>query len=91
MASYKKVQKLNQNAFQDRRKRSPESLVSMDQSAKDTRDISDHKCILIQNPAYKYKHYKFLKSEGLIGAVLVQRLPQKLYNRSPFKPAVHSL
>ena len=49
----------------------------MDQSAKDTRDTSDHKCILIRNPAYKYKHYKFYKSEGLVGAVLVQRLPQK--------------
>ena len=46
---------------------------------------------LIQNPAYKYKHYTFLKSEGLVGAVPVQSLPQKLHNRSPFKPAVHSL
>ena len=43
---------------------SPESAVSMDQSAKDTRDRLDHKCILIQNPGYKYKHYKFLKSGG---------------------------
>ena len=82
---------MNQNEFQDRHKRSPESPVSMDQSAKDTRDTSDHKCILIRNPAYKYKHYKFLKSEGLVGAVPVQRLPQKLYDRSPFKPAVYSL
>ena len=40
--------------------------VSMDQSAKDTRDTSDHKCILIRNPAYKYKHYKFLKYEGRV-------------------------
>ena len=70
---------------------SPESPVSMNQSAKDTRDTSDHKCILIQNPAYKYEHYKFLKSEGLVGAVPLQRLPQKLHNRSPFKLAVHSL
>ena len=69
----------------------PESPVFMDQSANDTRDTSDHKCILIRNPAYKYKHYKFLKSEGLIGAVPVQRLPQKLLDSSPFKPAVHSL
>ena len=46
----------------------------MDQSAKYT---SDNKCILIRNPAYKYKHYKFLKSEGLVGAVPVQRLPPK--------------
>ena len=52
--------------------------VSMDQSAKDSQDTSDHKCILIWDPAYKYKHYKFLKSEGLVGAVPVQRLPQKL-------------
>ena len=22
---------------------------------------SDHKCISIRNPSYKYKHYKFLK------------------------------
>ena len=58
---------------------------------RDTRDTSDHKCILIRNPAYKYKHYKFLKSEGLVGAIPVQRLPQKLHDRSPFKPAVHSL
>ena len=58
--------------------------VSMDQSAKDTRDTSDHKCIM-------YKHYKFLKSEGPVGAVPVQRLPQKLHDRSHFKPAVHSL
>ena len=67
---------------------------SMNQSAKDTRDASDHKCILIRNPVYKYKHYKFLKSEGLVGAVPVQRLPQKLHDRSPSKPsnlAVHSL
>ena len=71
--------------------KSPESLVSMDQSAKDTRDTSDHKCILILNPPYKYKHYKFLKSEGLVGAVPVQRLPQKLHDRFPLKPAVHSL
>ena len=35
---------------------SPEPLVSMDQSAKDTRDTSDHKCVLIRNPAYKFKH-----------------------------------
>ena len=83
--------KLNQNTFQDRSKRSPESQLSMDQSAKDTRDTSDHKSILIRNPAYKYKHYKFLRSEGLIGAVPLQRLPQKLHDRSPFKPAVHSL
>ena len=82
---------MNQNAFQDRRKRSPEYPVSMDQSAKDTRDTSDHKCILIRNQAYKYKHYKFLKSEGLVGAVRVQRLPQKLQDRSPFKLSVHSL
>ena len=93
MTSCKEVyQKLNQNAFQDRCKRSPESPVSMDQSAKNTRDTSDHKCILIRNPAYKYKHYsKFLKSEGPVGAVPVQRLPQILHDRSPFKPAVHSL
>ena len=39
---------------------------------------------------FKYKHYKFLKSEGLVGAVCVQRLPQKLHDRSPFKPKVHS-
>ena len=92
MASHKKsLLKLNQNAFQDRRKRSPEAPVSMDQSAKDTRDTSDHKCILILNPVYKYKHYKFLKSEGLVGAVPVQRLPQKLHDRSPLKPAVLSL
>ena len=84
-------QKLNQNAFQDRRKKSPESPVSMDQSTKDTRDTSDHKCILILNPAYKYKHYKFLKSEGLVGAIPVQRLPQKLNDYSLLKPAVHSL
>ena len=72
--------------------RIPKSPVSMDQSAKDARDTSDHKCILIRNPAYKYdKHYKFLKSEGLVGAVPAQRLPQKLHDRSPFKPAVHSL
>ena len=77
--------------FQDRRKRSPESPVSMDQSAKDTRDTSEHKCILMQNPAYKYKHYKFFKSEGLVGAVPEQRLPQKLHYLSPFQPAVHSL
>ena len=64
---------------------------SIDQSAKDTRDTSDHKCILIRNPAYKYKHYKFFKSEGLVGAVLVKGLPQKLHDRSSFKPAVHSL
>ena len=51
----------------------------MDQSAEDTRDTSDHKCILIRNPAYKYKHYKFLKSEGLVGAMPVQRLPPKNY------------
>ena len=70
---------------------SPESPVSMQQSAKDTRDTSDHKCILIQNPACKHKHCKFLKSEGLVGAVPVQRLPEKLHNRSPFKHAVHSL
>ena len=38
---------------------------------------------------YKYKNYKFLKSEGLIGAVPVQRMPLKLHDRSPFKPAVH--
>ena len=63
----------------------------MDQSAKDTRDTPDHKCILIRSKAYKYKHYKFLKSEGLVGAVSVQRLPQKLHERFPFKPAVHSL
>ena len=50
--------------------------VSMDQSAKDTRDTSDHKSILIRNPAYKYKHYKLFKSEGLVGTVPVQRLPQ---------------
>ena len=50
----------------------------MDQSAKDTWDTSDHKCILIQNPAYKYKHHKFLKSEGLVGGMPIQRLPQKL-------------
>ena len=49
----------------------------MDQSAKDTRDTSDHKCILIRNPACKYKHYKFLKYEGLVGAVPVQMLPPK--------------
>ena len=61
------------------------------QSAKGTRDTSDHKCILIQNPVYKYKHHKFLKSEGLVGAVQVQKLPQKLHDRSPLKPAVHSL
>ena len=85
-----KEKKLNQNAFQDRRKRSPESPVSMDQSSKDTRDTSDHKCILIQNPAFKYKHYKFLKSEDLVGAAPVQRLSLKLHNRSPFKPAVYS-
>ena len=92
MANYKKsLLKLNQNAFQDRRKRPPKSPVSMDQSAKDTRDTSDDKCILIRNPAYKYKHYMFLKSEGLVGAVSVQKLPQKLHDRSPFKPAVHSL
>ena len=72
-------------------KRSPESPVSMDQSAKDIRDTSDHKCILIRNPACKYKHYKFLKSEGLVGAVPVQMLPQQLHDCSPFKPAVHSL
>ena len=83
--------KTESNAFQGRRKRSPESPVSMDQSTKGNRDTSNHKCILIQNPAYKYKHYKFLKSEGLVGAVPVQRLPQKLHYRSPFKPAVHSL
>ena len=65
--------------------------VSMDQSAKDTRDTSDHKCILIRNPVYRYKYYKFLISEGLVGAVPVQRFPQKLHDRSPFKPAVHSL
>ena len=64
---------------------------TMDQNAKDTRDTSDHKCILIQNPAYKYKHYKFLKSEGLVDALPVQRLPQKLHSRPLFKPAVHSL
>ena len=70
---------------------SPESPVSMDHSAKDTRDTSDHKFILIRNPANKYKHYKFLKSEGLIGAVSVQRLPQNLHSCSPLNPAVHSL
>ena len=71
---------------------SREPPVSMDHSAKDTRDTSDHKFILIQNPANKYKHYKFLKSEeDLIGAVSVQRLPQNLHNCSLFKPAVHSL
>ena len=86
MASYEKsLLKTESNAFQDRRKRSSESPVSMDQSAKDTRDT------LIPNSAYKYKKYKFLKSEGLTGAVPVQRLPQKLHNRSSFKPAVHSL
>ena len=90
MASYEKS--LPKTHFRiDRRKRSPESPVSMDRSAKDTRDTSDHKCILIWNPAYKYKHYKFLKSEGLVGAVPLQRLPQKLHDHSPFKPAVHSL
>ena len=65
--------------------------ISMDQSAKDTRDTSDHRCILIRNPGYKYKHYNFLKSEGLVGVVPVQRLSQKLHDRSPFKPTVHSL
>ena len=63
----------------------------MDKSAKDTQDTSDHKRILIQNPAYKYKYYKFLKSEGLVGAVPIQRLPQKQHIGSLFKPAVHSL
>ena len=38
-----------------------------------------------------YKHYKFLKSEGPVDAVSVQRFPQKLQDCSPFKPAVHSL
>ena len=76
MTSYKKVhKKLNENVFQDRHKRSPESPVSIDQSAKDTRDISDHKYILIRNPVYKCKHHKFIKFEGLVGAVLVQKLP----------------
>ena len=55
----------------------------MDQSTKDTRDTSDHKYILIRNPAYKYKHYKVLKSEGLVGAVPVQRLPRKLHDCLP--------
>ena len=56
MARYKNsLLKPNQNTFQDRSKMSPESPVSMDQSAKDTRDTSDHKCILIWNPGYKYK------------------------------------
>ena len=41
---------------------------------KDTRDTSDHKGILIRNPAYKYKQYKFFKFEGLVGAVSAQRL-----------------
>ena len=59
----------------------------MDQSVKHTRGTSGHKCILIRNPAYKYKHYKFSKYEGLVGAVPVQRLPQELHDRSPFKPA----
>ena len=68
---------MNQNAFQDRCKRSPESPESMYQSAKDTRDTSDHKCILIQNSAYKYKHYTFLKSEGLVGAVAVKKVAPK--------------
>ena len=45
----------------------------------------------ITNSVYKYKHYKFLKSEGLVGAVPVQRLPQKLHDYSPLKPAVLSL
>ena len=63
----------------------------MDQSAKDTRDTSDHKCILIQNPVYKYKHCKFFNYEGLVGAVPVQMLPQKLHDPSPFKLVVHSL
>ena len=46
----KKLTKLNQDAFQDCHKSSHESSVSMEQSAKDTRDTSDHTCILIWNP-----------------------------------------
>ena len=77
MTSYKKsFLKTESKCISGQAQESPESPVSMDQSVKDTRDTSDHKCILIRNPAYKYKHYKFLKSEGLVGTVPVQRLPQ---------------
>ena len=44
---------------------SPEDPVSMDQSAKDTRDTSDHKCILIRTPSYKYNASVNYKREHL--------------------------
>ena len=92
MASYKKsLLKTESKCISGEAEEVTRVPRSMDQRAKDTRDTSDRKCILIRNPAYKYKHYKFLKSEGLVGAVPIQRLPEKLHERSLFKHAVHSL
>ena len=92
MTGYKKsLLKTESKCISGQAQEVTEYPVSMDQNAKNTRDTSDHKCILLRNPASRYKQYKFLKSEGLVVAVLVERLPPKLHDRSPFKPAVHSL